>query len=276
MSARTAQRIEDDRTLLDGMAVAVRAAGDRLVERVVTRPEFRTRADVVRAIEDNDAAALDLLRPMLTALRPDAGWVEDELDEGELPPGEWWVTDPVEGNVNHAHGLPDWGVTATLVRDGAPVLTAVSIPLTGDLYLASAGGGATQNGLTLRVTTKERLDAAIVGTGQASPREGATTFRRIGTSSAAMLAESLVLRVSVPATLQLIHVAAGRSDVFWQLSAVRSGLLAGALLVQEAGGTTVDRDGEPWTLASSSFLATSPALVGQAVAILSTAGAAER
>jgi myo-inositol-1(or 4)-monophosphatase len=31
-----------------------------------------------------------------------------------------------------------------------------------------------------------------------------------------MLKAGLVLRVSVPATLQLIHIAAGRMDVFWQ------------------------------------------------------------
>jgi myo-inositol-1(or 4)-monophosphatase len=276
MSDRSSEAQVDDTALLEGMAAAARAAGDHMIDRFGATPTFRTRADVVEAIEANDAASLSVLRPMLTELRPEAGWVEDELEEGELPAGEWWVTDPVEGNVNHAHGLPEWGVTATLVRDGVPTLTAVYIPLSNDMYLASTGHGATQNGQRLQVTTKQDLDAAIVGTGQASPREGAKTFRQIGASSTAMLAGSLVLRVSVPATLQLIHVAAGRMDVFWQLSAVRSGLLAGALLVQEAGGAILDRDGSPWTLASRSFLATSPALADQAVAILSSDEAAER
>jgi len=84
----------------------------------------------------------------------------------------------------------------------------------------------------------------------------------------AMLLDALVVRVSVPATMQLIHVAAGRMDVFWQFSDVRSGLLPGALLVAEAGGTVTDTRGEPWTLASKDFLASAPGLHAQAVTVL--------
>jgi myo-inositol-1(or 4)-monophosphatase len=84
-----------------------------------------------------------------------------------------------------------------------------------------------------------------------------------------MLEHALVLRVSVPATLQLIQVAAGRSDVFWQYSRVRSGLLAGALLVTESGGTVTDTHGNPWNLESADFLASAPGLHSAAVKILS-------
>ena len=84
-----------------------------------------------------------------------------------------------------------------------------------------------------------------------------------------MLGTALVVRVSVPATLQLIHVAAGRMDAFWQHSNVRVGLLGGALLVTEAGGTVTDTRGELWTLFSPTFLASAPALHAAAVAVLS-------
>ena len=86
-----------------------------------------------------------------------------------------------------------------------------------------------------------------------------------------MLAGALVLRMSVPGTLQLIQVAAGRMDGFWQASQVRSGLLAGGLLVAEAGGTVTDLHGMPWNLASDHFLAVAPALHPAAVRVLSAA-----
>jgi len=76
--------------------------------------------------------------------------------------------------------------------------------------------------------------------------------------------------VSVPATWQLIQVAAGRMDAFWQFSQVRSGLLAGALLVAEAGGVVTDTHGKPWSLDSDDFLATTPSLHAAAVETLST------
>jgi len=184
----------------------------------------------VAAIDANDAASLGLLRDALAQARPGAGWAEDEEGGGALPAGEWWVTDPVEGNVNHIHGMPDWGVTATLVRDNAPVLAVVTVPPTGDTYTAVRGGGAYLDGARLRASAKTDLGVALVATGQATPGEDSDTHRRIDQSVATMLENALVVRVSVPATLQLIHVAAGRMDAFWQYSRVRSGLLAGALL----------------------------------------------
>lgn len=261
--------LENDIALLPGVTAALEAAGRVLIDRFGTRPDFVDRADVVRAIADNDTAALAVMRPALEALRPGAGWAEDELESGPLPAGEWWVTDPVEGNINHIHGMTDWGVTATLVRDDVPVLTVVHLPLSGDTYTAVLGGGAFLNGTPIAPSAKTHLDAALAGTGQASPRETADTFATIARSTEAMLNAGLVLRVSVPATLQLIQVAAGRTDVFWQHSAVRSGLVSGAILVSEAGGAVSDLHGDAWSLDSTDFLATAPRLHDEAVAVLS-------
>lgn len=91
-------------------------------------------------------------------------------------------------------------------------------------------GGAYLDGGRLRPSAKTDLGVALVATGQATPGEDSDIHRRIDQSVATMLENALVVRVSVPATLQLIHVAAGRMDAFWQYSRVRSGLLAGALL----------------------------------------------
>jgi myo-inositol-1(or 4)-monophosphatase len=261
--------LAEDRHLALDIAAAVQAAGARMVELFDADPAYTTRDAVVAAIHANDVHSLAVFQPMLNRLRPNAGWVEDELESGALPAGEWWVTDPVEGNINHVHGMPDWGVTATLVRDNAPVVSVVHLPLTGNTYTAVRGGGAFLDGKPLSISTKTALNGALVGTGQARPGESALTFDRIGASATAMLNAALVIKVSVPATLQLIHVAAGRMEAFWQFSQVRSGLLAGALLVNEAGGVVTDTRGNPWSLASPDFLATTPALQAEAIAVLS-------
>lgn len=261
--------VAEDQALLPAVIAAAKAAGAHLRERFTQDTRLDTLDAVVAAIHANDDAALQFLREPLEQARPGAGWVEDELAGGLLPAGEWWVTDPVEGNINHIHGMTDWAVTATLVRDNQPVLTVVHLPLTGDTYTAVRGGGAHLNGVRLRPSAKAELDAALVGTGQAKPGESAGTFDLIGRSVTAMLNNALVTRVSVPATLQLIQVAAGRMDVFWQYSEVRSGLVSGALLVAEAGGTVTDTHGAPWSLASDDFLAAAPGLHAAAVDVLS-------
>ncbi len=261
----------DDQALLPAVVAAVQAAGRHMHGRFAPdlRPRPASRDKIVDAIRENDAASLGSLREALTRARPRAGWVEDELDGGALPPGEWWVVDAVEGNINHVQGMAEWGVTATLVRDNAPVLTAVDLPTAGHTYTAVRGGGAWLDGARLRPSAKTELGAALAGTGQARPGEDRETHRRIGQSVTAMLGSALTVRVSVPATLPLIHVAAGRIDVFWQHSQVRSGLLAGALLVAEAGGTVSDIHGFPWGLASTDFLAAAPGLHAAAVELLS-------
>ncbi|MGW6490442.1 inositol monophosphatase family protein [Streptomyces sp. NPDC055056] len=258
-----------DADLLAATALAVRAAGSVLRERFGAVVRHRTREELMSALAANDDAALDVLRPRLESLRPEAGWVEEELAGGALPSGEWWVVDPAEGNVNHLHGLPDWGVTATLVRDNQPVLTAVHLPLTGETYTALAGGGAHLNGRPLRVSETTDLGLSLVATSQARPDEDQAVTRRIGSSITAMLGDALVVRTSVPATLHLLNVAAGRIDAFWQFAGARADLLPGALLVTEAGGQISDAEGRPWTPASESLLAAAPGVHSAAVATLS-------
>ncbi|WP_411104893.1 inositol monophosphatase family protein [Streptomyces sp. cmx-4-9] len=264
----TALPFAADTTLLAEVTAAVKTAGHTLRDRHTPHARGVSLDEVVAEIHANDDAVLDVLKEPLLRARPGSQWAEDELAGGALPSGEWWVVDPAEGNINHVHGMDDWSVTATLVRDNQPVLTVVHLPLSGDTYTATAGGGAHLNGLPLRVSAKTDLGAALVGTGQARPGEDERTFRRIGASVTAMLINGLVVRVSVPATMQLIHVAAGRTDAFWQFSDVRSGLVAGALLVSEAGGTVTDLAGTPWNTGSHDFLAAAPGLHAAALDVL--------
>ncbi|MGI5447506.1 inositol monophosphatase family protein [Streptomyces sp. CA-243310] len=267
--AEVATAVASDAYLLDETVSAVRVAGAALLERFGGVVSHQSREELMRALAANDDTALDILRPRLTSLRPEAGWVEDELDGGALPPGEWWVVDPAEGNVNHLHGLPDWAVTATLVRENQPVLTVVHLPLTGETYTALAGAGAHLDGRPLRVSPAADLGLGIVATSQARPDEDEAVVRRVGSSITAMLLDALVVRTSVPATLHLVNVAAGRIDTFWQFAGARADLLPGALLVTEAGGRITDIEGRPWTPQSETFLAATPGIHNQAAATLS-------
>ncbi|MFD9475912.1 MULTISPECIES: inositol monophosphatase family protein [Streptomyces] len=265
---QTTDVVTSDADLLDRTATAVRAAGAALRERFGDVVRYETREELMHALAVNDNTALDILRPRLTSLRPEASWVEDELDGGALPPGEWWVVDPAEGNVNHLHALPEWAVTATLVRENQPVLTVVHLPLTGETYTALTGAGARLDGRPLHVSGTADLGLSIVATSQARPDEDEKVVRRVGSSITAMLFDALVVRTAVPATLHLTNVAAGRIDAFWQFAGARADLLPGALLVTEAGGRISDAEGRPWTPQSDSILAAAPGVHAETVATL--------
>jgi myo-inositol-1(or 4)-monophosphatase len=249
----------EDTALLASVVTAVTAAGERL--RPGFSPDARpaSRADMAVLGRHLEELVLAELRPELARLRPQAGWVDEDLETTPLPPGEWWVVDAVEGAVNYVHGLPEWGVTATLLRDGRPVLTVVRQPV-GDLtYTAARGAGAFLNGRPLHASGKTGLDAAIAATGQAEADQR-DSYRRIGASVTAMLDRALLVRTSVPSTFPMLLVAAGHSDLFWQYEPVLPGVAAGALLITEAGGTVSRIDGSPWGPGSPDILAAAPGL----------------
>jgi myo-inositol-1(or 4)-monophosphatase len=258
----------DDLALLRDVTKAVTEAGIVLLERFSPQNRVDDLDALLAAIDGNDDASIAVLRPALDELRPEARWDDDEEGHGALARGEWWVADAAEGNVNHIHGGANWGVTATLVRDDVPVITAVFLPALNQTFTAIRGGGAFLNGSPITVSAKSDLTAALVGTGQAKPGEAPEVRRQMSASIDRMLDSALLVSATVPATLQLVQVAAGHTDAFWQYGQVRSGLVAGALLVQEAHGAVIDTNGAPWTLTSNDFLATTPGLASSIAAVL--------
>jgi myo-inositol-1(or 4)-monophosphatase len=234
----------EDAAVLTAVVGAVRDAGRRLLDGYSVDARPLDRAGLLAAIEENERTSAGDLRVALAAARPEAGWVTEETETAELPPGEWWAVDAVEGNVNHVHGLPEWCVSATLLRDNVPVLTAVYQPVADIVHRAIRGGGAFADGRRLRVSAKSDLGAAIATTGQAEAGQH-ETYRRIGESITAMLGRTLLVRATVPSTFPM-------------------------LLVAGAGGLVTDLAGVPWRPGSADILAGAPALHADALDVLST------
>lgn len=255
--------------LLAATVAAVRHAGDRMMARYSpTPPRHPGLPELLANLQANDAAVVATLRPALTEALPSAGRLNDEHGSGPLAAGEWWLIDPVGGNVNAVHGMPDWNIGVSLVRDGRPVLAVVYFPVLDEMFTATADGGAFLDGVRLRVSDKTSLDGALAGTGQAQPGHDPALATRMGSAFAAMSYAALYVRVSVPVTHQLAQVAAGRMDLHWQFDNVRSHA-AGVLLVQEAGGVVTDLEGKPWELTSESYIAAAPGVHAAALEVLS-------
>ena len=274
MNTTTMQRVTGgspvhDIELLPGVTDAARAAGARLLTLFSPHARPRDRAGMLAAIRRNEQVSLIGLREALETLRPGIGWVEEEQETAPLPLGEWWVVDAVEGNVNHVHGLSDWGVSVTLMRDGLPMLAVFHQPIGNFTWTAVRSRGAYLNRRRLKVSDKTLLDAAIVVTGQAEAGQQEAN-RRIANSVERMLEHALLVRTTVPSTFPMLLVAAGQNDVFWQVETMLSGIAAGILLVEEAGGTVTCIDGSPWHPGSRDVLVAAPGLHSAAVNALQT------
>jgi myo-inositol-1(or 4)-monophosphatase len=261
------REMDIDANLLGQVTDIATAAGDRLL--AVYSPGARpaTRDELMTAALRNEEASSAGLRDALHHVRPQARWLEEDNETGALPDGEWWVVDNAEGSVNHVHGMPEWGVSITLVADGVPQLGVFRQPVAGLTYTALRGHGAHANGRRLTASAKSGLDLAIVGTGQAEAGQ-AETYDRIGRSVTALLGRAFLVRATVPSTFPMLLVAEGHIDAFWQYQPVLPGVGLGVLLVAEAGGTATAIDGSPWTPASGTVLVAAPGVHAAMVQVL--------
>lgn len=260
-----------DAVLLTDVVAAVQNAGAALLARYTPGARPDSRDALFAALSANERVSADVLRAELSTLRPSAGWVDEDLETVQLPHGEWWVVDAVEGNVNHVHGMPEWAVTATLVRDNAPVLAVVNQPVGNLTYTAILGNGAQLNGQALHTSAKTDLSAALAATGQAEAGQ-TDTYPKLAGSVEAMLERALLVRATVPSTFPMLLIAEGHIDVFWQYESVLPGIAAGALLTAEAGGRVTGTDGQPWRPGVRDVIAAAPGIHEAALEVLSNLG----
>lgn len=176
-----------------------------------------------------------------------------------------WLVDPLDGTANFLHGFPVVGVSVALLEDGRPAVGVVHAPLLGDTYTATREGGAFRNGEPIRVS--ERAPSrSICATG--FPFRHKELASRYLAMFGAALADFEDLRRAGAASLDLAWTAAGVLDGYFELALGPWDVAAGALLVEEAGGTVSDWTGdrEQW-LASGDIVAGSPEVHGMLVAL---------
>ncbi|MFO1060069.1 MAG: inositol monophosphatase family protein [Dongiaceae bacterium] len=211
-----------------GLAARLRAAPERLGVELKGPQDFVTAAD--RAVER-------LIAERLGAAFPDDGFLGEEgVGGGGGAADRLWVVDPIDGTANFVRGRAEWCVSIGLVADGRPALGVIYHPAADQLFSAGRGQGARRNGEPIRVSGAVSLDGATVGLDYSfsEPREVHAGH------VAAVLARGCEYRRNGSAALSLAHVADGRLDGFVELRLKPWDVVAGIVLVEEAGGWASD------------------------------------
>jgi myo-inositol-1(or 4)-monophosphatase len=212
-----------------------------------------TKSSPIDIVTAADRAAEDLIRGRLAALRPADGFLGEESGGASGTSGLTWVVDPIDGTVNYLYGLPNWSVSIAVV-EGEPdpgtwtaLAGAVAAPMLGEVYSASAGGGAFVGDRRLHVRDAVPLDRALVATGFHYTQEIRTNQARVAQP---LLARVRDLRRAGGAAIDLAYVAAGRIDAYFEQGLNPWDQAAGALLVREAGGVVrgIDEGGPTYRM----------------------------
>jgi myo-inositol-1(or 4)-monophosphatase len=187
-----------------------------------------------------DRAAEDAILSRLHAAYPEHAVLAEESGMHAGQSDGIWYIDPLDGTINYASHLPFWCVSLAVQAGGAR-LGMVYAPLLDELFAVTAGVSVSLNGQSIAMRHVP-VDDALVYThiGRDGPHQ--TEALTICTFLAPRIRR---LRMMGSLALALAYVAAGRLDGVLQVGAHAWDFMAGAYLVQEAGGIVTAPDGAP-------------------------------
>jgi histidinol-phosphatase len=249
--------------LLEAALAAARAAGAialryfRADVRVMQKPD---QTPVTQADHEAEAAIVERLR----AVFPDIGFLGEEFGaQGDQ--ARRWIVDPVDGTMNFIRGIPYWATLLALEEEGEVTLGVVHAPATGELYWARRGQGAWLDGVRLRVSSRDRLEDAMLihsSLNLLRPLEGGRYWEGF-----VRLVDRTDRQRGFGDYLGYTFVLRGQAELMLEADLKAWDLAPFKVLFEEAGGRFTDFAGRP-TIYSGTVLASNGRLHDEALALL--------
>ncbi|KAB1222123.1 Phosphatase IMPL1, chloroplastic [Morella rubra] len=175
-----------------------------------------------------------------------------------------WCIDPLDGTTNFAHGYPSFAVSVGVLFRGKPAAASVVEFVGGPMcwntriFSATAGGGALCNGEKVHVSQTNQVERSLLITGFGYEHDDPWTtnmelFKEFTDVSRG------VRRLGA-AAVDMCHVAFGIAEAYWEYRLKPWDMAAGALIVEEAGGTVTRMDGGKFCMFDRSVLVSNGAL----------------
>ena len=163
-----------------------------------------------------------------------------------------WVIDPLDGTSNFIAEIPLFAITIAFVVNYETQIGIIYDPIHDDLFVAEKGNGSTLNEKQIHVSNRTATKGAMLFAGRGYRK---LDRDRHGEIILEMEKETTYFRRLGCAAIMLASVAAGRADSVILTGSKPWDTLAGALLIQEAGGKLSNYCGGPWTHKSEDLLA---------------------
>jgi myo-inositol-1(or 4)-monophosphatase len=192
-------------------------------------------------VTEADRRSEAMLREVLSKSFPEHGIIGEEQDDVVNAGADYvWFLDPLDGTTNFTAGLPAFAISMGLCFRGTPVLGVVSVPwegAEGTIFRAHRGGGAYCNDVEMQIAPAE----IPAGTRLMSMPFWALGQYRMGRRSGIRGGN---IRANGSIAYELVYAAYG-SYQFSVISGARLwDMVAGAILVQEAGGAVLCCNGK--------------------------------
>lgn len=239
---------------LDVGIETVKAAGAYLLTVFGSSQNVRFKSDS-SPVTDADIESSRIIKTTIASAFPDHTILCEELPDAldkKIGREPTWVIDPLDGTSNFIANLPLFAVVIGYIVEGKTQLGIIYDPLHDNMFIAQAGGGTTLNGQPVRVSTKNSVRGAMLFAGRGY-RD--SDHERHGQIIYALEQETTYFRRLGSAAIMLSSVASGRADSVILTANKPWDVVAGALLIREAGGQVTDYCGKQWDLESVDLVA---------------------
>lgn len=180
-----------------------------------------------------------------------------------------WVIDPLDGTTNFIHGMPQYAVSIALMEKGVQTQAVIYDPTRNEMFTATKGRGAYLDDRRIRVSSRERIDQALVGTG--FPYRNIDQLDTYLKMFKTVTEQCAGVRRPGAASLDLAYVASGRYDAFFEFGLSPWDVAAGGLLIREAGGLVGDFNGDAGWVEGEEIVAATPKIFAALLKLLTAA-----
>lgn len=189
----------------------------------------------------------------LQKLYPESSFLAEEMGEISSESSIRWIIDPLDGTVNFIHSIPFVAVSIGLEVEGNIVGGVIYNPILDELYYGILGEGAFMNGKRIFVSNVSLPQHSLVVTGFPYHREG--RIEELIKPLRKILYEYQGFRRLGSACMDLVYVARGSFEVFYEENLKPWDTAAGKIIVEEAGGRVTDYFGGEFTINSRTIVA---------------------
>jgi len=213
--------------------------------------EYKGLNDMVSYV---DKTAEQKLVQNLEKLIPDAGFLTEEKTINREGKTFKWIIDPLDGTTNFIHGLPTYAISVALYEDDKAVLGVVYELNRGEMFYSYKDAPAFMNKKEIKVSSNPDLKSSLLATG--FPYYQFDKQPQYLKLLEEMMQKTHGLRRMGSAATDLIYVACGRFDAFFEYNLQPWDFAGGCFIVQQAGGEVFDFSGGNDFLGKREILAT--------------------
>ncbi len=171
-------------------------------------------------VTNSDKKVEKILIEELTKSRNKFSIISEEIGEVKNSDKDnYWIIDPIDGTSNFLHGIPHFSISIALKSNKEIVSGLVFDPIKNEMFYGEKNNGAYFNNQRIRVSKKKNLDECLFATGGKNE-----------------ILNSLNVRKTGSAALDMAYVGAGRYDGYFQKNLNIWDIAAGIIIVNEAGG----------------------------------------